>query len=189
MKVLAFNGSPRTKGNTYFLLKSVCDILEKSGIETEIINIGARSIHGCIACGKCREKGNDQCIFSDDIVNECVDKIKEADGIILGSPVYFGNMTAQMKAFIDRVGYVCRPNQLLKRKVCSSVVSVRRNGALSTFNTMNNFFTIAEAVVVSSSYWNQGVGKEIGDVNEDEEGMNTMKTLGENMTWLLNKLK
>jgi len=189
MKVLAFNGSPRSKGNTYILLKSVCDILEKNGIETEIINVGTRNIHGCIACGKCREEGNDQCIFNDDIINECVNKIKEADGIILGSPVYFAGLTGQMKSFIDRVGYICRPNQLLKRKVCSSVVAVRRNGAISTFNSMNNFFTIAEAIVVSSNYWNQGIGKAIGDVTSDEEGMDTMETLGENMAWLLNKLK
>ena len=189
MKVLAFNGSPRSYGNTYLLLKKVCDVLEDNGVETEIINVGTRNIHGCIACGKCRENDNSLCVFTDDIINECVEKIKEADGILLGSPVYLRGLTSQMKAFIDRVGYVCRPNRLLKRKVGASVVAVRRNGGIATFNAMNNFFTIAEAIVVSSSYWNQGIGKEIGDVESDSEGMETMNTLGENMAWLLNKLK
>ncbi len=188
MKVVAFNGSPRSNGNTQILLEEVCKVLNAQGIETEIIQVGTRNIHGCIACGKCRENGDNRCIFSDDIVNECVEKIIEADGILLGSPVYFAGLSAQMKAFIDRVGYVCRPNGLLKRKVGASVVAVRRDGAMSAFNSMNNFFTIAESIVVSSSYWNQGIGKEKGDVLSDEEGMNTMTTLGENMAWLLKKL-
>lgn len=185
MKIVAFNGSPRKDGNTYLLLKTVCEGLEKEGIDTEIIHVGDRNIHGCIACMKCRENGDNKCIFNDDIVNEAVGKIMDSDGIILGSPVYFADLSSQMKAFIDRVGYVCRPNKLLKRKVCASVVAVRRNGAIAAFNSMNNLFTISEAIIVGSSYWNQGIGKNIGDVENDTEGIQTMKDLASNMSWVL----
>ncbi|MCT4543063.1 MAG: flavodoxin family protein [Vallitalea sp.] len=187
MKVVAFNGSPRKNGNTYTLLKTVLEQIEKENIDTELIHVGDRNIHGCIACGMCRKKGNNRCVFDDDIVNECIEKIIEADGIILGSPVYFADLSAQMKAFIDRVGYVTRPNRLLKRKVCASVVSQRRNGAIAAFNAMNNLFTISESIIVGSDYWNQGIGKAPGDVINDVEGINVMKTLGENMAWLLKK--
>lgn len=166
MKVVAFNGSPRKEGNTYLLLKMVCAELEKEGIDTEIIHVGDRSIHGCIACAKCRDNTNNQCVFDDDIVNTAVNKIIEADGVLLGSPVYFADMSAQMKAFIDRVGYVCRPNKLMRRKVGASVAAVRRNGAIAAFNSMNNFFTISECILVGSSYWNQGIGKLAGDVEK-----------------------
>lgn len=188
MKVIAFNGSPRKDGNTYLLLKTVCDELNNANIDTEILHIGERNIHGCTACMACRKNSNNRCIFNDDIVNQAVGKIIESDAVILGSPVYFGSLTGQMKAFIDRVGYVTRPNKLLKRKVCASVAAVRRNGALEAFHSMNNLFTISEGIVVGSSYWNQGIGREIGDVLNDEEGINTMKTLGQNMAWLLNSL-
>lgn len=188
MKVVAFNGSPRKEGNTYLLLKMVCDELEKEGIETEIIQVGDRNIHGCIACGQCRKNLNNQCVFNDDVVNVAINKIIEADGILLGSPVYFADLSAQMKAFIDRVGYVCRPNKLLRRKVGASVVAVRRNGAIAAFNAMNNLFTISESIVVGSSYWNQGIGKAIGDVENDAEGIQTMKDLGQNIAWTLKQL-
>lgn len=187
MKVVAFNGSPRKNGNTYTLLQTVLEQLEKEGIETELVQVGDRSIHGCIACGMCRKNGNNKCVFDDDVINKCIEKMIEADGIILGSPVYFADLSAQMKAFIDRVGYVTRPERLLKRKVCAAVVSQRRNGAIAAFNAMNNLFTISESIVVGSSYWNQGLGKSAGDVINDEEGIDTMKTLGQNMAWLLNK--
>lgn len=188
MKVTAFNGSPRANGNTFLLLKTVCDELEKENIDTEIVQVGDRNIHGCIACMACRKNGNDQCTFNDDIVNEAVEKIIASDGILLGAPVYFGSLSAQMKAFIDRVGYITRPNKLLKRKVGASIASVRRNGALEAFHTMNNLFTISEGIVVGSSYWNQGMGKDVGDALNDTEGINTMKTLGQNMAWLLKAL-
>jgi multimeric flavodoxin WrbA len=187
MKVVAFNGSPRKNGNTYTLLKTVLDELEKEGIETELIHVGDRSIHGCIGCGMCRKNSNNKCVFNDDIVNECIDKMIDADGIILGSPVYFADLSSQMKAFIDRVGFVTRPDRLLKRKVCASVVSQRRNGSIAAFNTMNNLFTISESIVVGSSYWNQGIGGAAGDVINDHEGLEIMKTLGTNMAWLLHK--
>ena len=189
MKAIAFNGSPRKKGNTYDLLTTVLNELETRGIETELIQAGDRNIHGCIACGKCRENGNDRCVFDDDIVNASIEAIQNADALILGSPVYFGSLTAQMKAFIDRVGYVARPNKLLKGKVCASIAVARRNGALAAFNTMNNLFTISECIVIGSSYWNQGVGKALGDVQGDAEGIATMKTLAHNMADTLFALK
>ncbi len=189
MKVVAFNGSPRQNGNTSILLNTVLDELRANGIETELIHIGTRNIHGCIACGKCRELGNSRCVFSDDIINDCIGKIENADGVILGSPVYFGDMSSQMKAFIDRVGYATRAQKVLKGKICASVVAARRNGALSTFNAMNNFFTIAETIVIGSSYWNQGVGGAEGAVGEDTEGLNTMKTLGVNMANVIKAIK
>lgn len=189
MKAIAVNGSPRKQGNTYTMLKVVLGELEARGIETEIIQAGGRDIHGCIACGKCRTSDVAACVFNDDIVNESIKKIEKADALILGSPVYFGSLTAQMKAFIDRVGYVTRPHKMLKGMVCASVAVARRNGALAAFNTMNNLFTISEGIVVGSSYWNQGVGRAVGDVKDDEEGIGTMKTLGQNIADVMQKLR
>jgi multimeric flavodoxin WrbA len=189
MKAIAVNGSPRKNGNTYLMLKTVLAELEKRGIETEIIQAGDRSIHGCTACGACRNNAEPRCAFDDDIVNESIRKIAQADALILGSPVYFGGLTAQMKAFIDRVGYVTRPHKLLRGMVCASVAVARRNGALVAFNSMNNLFTISEGIVVGSSYWNQGVGRAEGDVAEDQEGMQTMITLGQNIAEVMLKLK
>lgn len=189
MKVLAVNGSPRKNGNTYQLLNVVLNELKSRGIETELIQAGGRDIHGCVACGKCRNSATPKCAFSDDIINESIEKIAAADALILGSPVYFGGITSQMKAFIDRVGYVSMGHKLLKGKVCASVAVARRNGALTAFNQMNNLFTISECIVVGSSYWNQGVGREIGDVANDAEGIGTMKTLGQNMADVLFALK
>ncbi len=189
MKAVFVNGSPRENGNTQFFLSVVMSELESRGIETELIQAGDRSIHGCTACEACRKIGKPKCAFGDDIVNESIDKIKDADALILGSPVYFGGITAQMKAFIDRVGYVSRPYKLLKGKVCASIAVARRNGALDAFNQMNNLFTISECIVVGSSYWNQGVARAIGDAEGDEEGIDTMKTLGQNIADVLLALK
>ncbi len=189
MKAIAVNGSPRKNGNTYIMLKAVLDELEKRGIETELIQAGGRDIHGCVACGYCRKSPEPRCAFSDDIINESVSKIAEADALILGSPVYFGSLTAQMKAFIDRVGYITRPHRTLKGKVCASVAVARRNGALTAFNAMNNLFTISEGIVIGSSYWNQGVGREEGEVENDAEGIQTMITLANNIADVLLALK
>lgn len=188
MKVVAFNGSPRKQGNTYTLLQVALQELEKQGFETELIQVGDRNIHGCIACGMCRKNGNNRCVFDDDVVNEAIAKMVEADGVLLGSPVYFATLSAQMKAFIDRVGYVTRPERLLKRKVCAAVVSQRRDGAISAFNSINNLFTISEAIVVGANYWNVGLGKGAGDVIHDQEGIDTIKNLADNMAWLLKKI-
>lgn len=181
MKAIAINGSPRPTGNTFYLISTVLGELELRGISTQVIQAGGRDIHGCTACGACRKSAVPRCAFDDDIINEAITAISEADILILGSPVYFGGITAQMKAFIDRVGYASRPHNLLKGKLCASVTAVRRNGALTAFNAMNNLFTICEGIVVGSSYWNQGIGREIGDVAADEEGIQTMKTLGCNI--------
>jgi len=171
------------------MLKTVLDEMEKRGIESELIQAGGRDIHGCIACGVCRKSAVPHCAFDDDIINKALKKIAEADALILGSPVYFGGLTAQMKAFIDRVGYASRPHHLLKGKVCASVAVARRNGALVAFNSMNNLFTISEGIIVGSSYWNQGVGREAGEVANDTEGIQTMVTLGQNIADVLMKLK
>jgi multimeric flavodoxin WrbA len=189
MKAVLVNGSPREKGNTYYMLSVVAKELESRGVSTRIIQAGGRDIHGCIACEACRKSGKPRCAFGDDIVNEAIEAIEQADALVLGSPVYFGSLTAQMKAFIDRVGYAGRPHKLLKGKVCASVAVARRNGALFAFNSMNNLFTIGEAIVVGSSYWNQGVGRLPGEVEKDEEGVDTMKTLGQNMADVLFALK
>ena len=189
MKAIAVNGSPRKKGNTFLLLNMVLDELKARGIETELIQAGGRDIHGCIACGKCSGFSPAKCVFDDDIVNASIRKLETADALIIGSPVYFGSLTAQTKAFIDRVGFATRPHKVLKGMVCASVTAVRRNGALTAFNAINNLFTISEAIVIGSSYWNQGIGVKIGDVMQDEEGIETMKTLGQNMADALFALK
>lgn len=189
MKAVLVNGSPRKNGNTFYMLSVVKKELEARGIKTELIQAGSRDIHGCTACGACRKSDTARCAYDDDIVNKAIETIKDADALILGSPVYFGGLTAQMKAFIDRVGYATRPHKTLKGKVCASIAVARRNGALVAFNSMNNLFTISECIVVGSSYWNQGVGRESGDVVNDEEGIATMKTLAHNMADVLFALK
>lgn len=189
MKVIALNGSPRKDGNTSLLIKEVFTELEKEGIETELIQLGGRPIHGCIACMKCGKKKNSQCALKGDSLNDHLAKMFAADGIILGSPVYFTDVTSEMKALIDRAGFVARQNgHLLRRKVGAGVVAVRRAGSVHTFDTLNHFFTINQMVVPGSDYWNMGIGLQPGDVSDDKEGMNTMRILGSNMAWLLKKL-
>ncbi len=187
MKVIAFNGSPRKNGNTQRALRMALGELEKEGIETELVNIGNDPVAPCEACGVCRKTRDGKCKITDDRVNEFVTKIAMADGVIIGSPVYYGTMNAQTKAFIDRVGYVCGASGILKRKVGAAVAVNRRAGALATFQEINNFFLIAEMIVVGSSYWNVLVGREEGDVDSDEEGKRIMGDLGRNMAWLLKR--
>jgi multimeric flavodoxin WrbA len=190
MKVVAFNGSPRADGNTAILIKKVLEQLEAAGIETEFIQIGGQMIHGCMACGTCRKIQNKQCKIVNDNANLYIQKMAEADGIILGSPTYFSMMTPELKALIDRAGYVGMSNgHLFKRKVGAAVVAVRRTGAMPTFDAINHFFLISEMIIPGSSYWNVGVGRAKGEVNDDEEGLETMETLGKNMAWLLKQLK
>lgn len=189
MKVVAFNGSPRRKGNTEILINTVFSELQKEGIETELIPLGNKIVHGCTACGKCKEIQNGKCHIKNDHLNYCIEKMIEADGIIIGSPVYFADVTTEVKALIDVAGYVTRANgHLLKRKVGAGIMAVRRGGALHTFETLNNFFLISQMIVPGSSYWNFAIGKDPGDVLNDDEGIQTMKTLGENMAWLLKKI-
>lgn len=189
MKVLALNGSPRKGGNTEILIRKVFEPLETAGIETELVQIGGKAIRGCIACRKCFDMKNGTCIIAKDPINEIIQKMIAADGIILGSPTYFTDVTAEMKALIDRAGYVTLANGgLLKHKVGAAVVAVRRGGAIQAFDTMNHFFQISQMFIVGSTYWNMAYGLEPGDVQQDSEGIDNMTNLGESMAFLLNKL-
>ncbi len=189
MKVVAFNGSARKNGNTAILTNLVLRELEKEGIETEIVQLAGKKIHGCIACMKCFENKDQRCSVTNDVLNSCVEKMIEADGIILGSPTYFANVSTELKALIDRSGMTGLANdRMFKRKVGAAVVAVRRGGATHVFNSINHFFFIEEMIVPGSVYWNMGFGLDKGEVEKDEEGINTMKVLGENMAWLLKKV-
>ena len=189
MKVAAFNGSPRREGNTAILIGEVFKVLESHGIETEMIQLGNKTVHGCTACMKCREIQDNKCHIKNDHLNFCIEKMNEADGIIIGSPVYFADVTPEVKALIDVAGYVTRSNDFtLSRKVGAAVIAVRRGGALHAFETINNFFLINQMIVPGSSYWNFAIGRNPGDVLNDSEGIQTMQTLGENMAWLLQQL-
>jgi multimeric flavodoxin WrbA len=189
LKVVAFNGSPRKKGNTAMLIRAVLEELRQEGIETEMVQLGGRKIHGCTACGECFKNKDGRCVIDNDILNECVGKMAEADGIIIGSPTYFANVSAEVKALIDRAGFVALANgHLLRRKVGAAVVAVRRAGATNVFDAINKFFFINQVVVPGSVYWNLGVGLSEEEVKDDNEGMKTMKVLGENMAWLLKRI-
>jgi len=190
MKVIAFNGSPRKDGNTAILIKEVFKVLENHGIETELIQLGNKPVHGCTACMKCKDIQDGKCHIKNDHLNICLQKMLEADGIIIGSPVYFADVTTEIKALIDVAGYVTRANGFtLKRKIGAAVIAVRRGGALHAFETINNFFLINQMIVPGSSYWNFAFGRNPGEVVNDAEGMQTMQTLGENMAWLLQQVK
>ncbi len=189
MKVVAFNGSPRKGGNTSILINHVFEALNKEGIETEFVQLGGNLIHGCMACYQCFKNKSPRCVQDDDMINSCIEKMRAGDGIILGSPTYFADITPEMKALIDRSGFVNRASGTpLKRKVGAAVIAVRRAGAVHAFDSINHFFLINEMIIAGSSYWNMGVGREVGDVQKDEEGLRTMKTLGENMAWLMKRI-
>jgi multimeric flavodoxin WrbA len=190
MKVIAFNGSARKDGNTAILIREVFKELEADRIETEMIQLAGKTIRGCIACGKCFENKNQKCVVDNDFANECIEKMIEADGIILGSPTYFADVTTETKALIDRAGFVARANSFMfKRKIGAAVVAVRRAGAIHVFDTINHFFLIGQMIIVGSSYWNMGFGLSKGEVEQDQEGLETMRTLGRNMAWLLKKIR
>ena len=190
MKVLAINGSPHEDGNTVALINMVFDELEREGIDTELLQLGGKLVRGCRVCLECVENQDNRCSIVEDPINEMIAKMMEADGIILGSPTYFSNVTTEMKALIDRAGFVSRSNRgLFKRKVGAAVVAVRRAGGLQVFNAINQFFIIGQMIIPGSSYWNLGMGLKPGDVASDEEGVRTMKDLGVNMAWLLKKLQ
>jgi len=191
MKVVAFNGSGRKDGNTYLLLKTVLDELQAEGIETELVQLAEREpIQGCVACYKCMEQKNMKCAIETDPFNEYFAKISKADGLLLGSPVYFSDVTAGMKALIERSGLVGRANgNVLRRKVGAGVVAVRRAGSNHAFSSLNFLFLISEMIIPGSSYWNMALGRSPGDVMSDSEGIQTMKTLGNNMAWLMKKIQ
>lgn len=187
MKIIAINGSPKSKGNTYHSLAIMGEELAKYGIETEIIHVGHKSIHGCIGCNKCAELKNEQCpSFPNDIVNEVVQKMRSADGIILGSPVYYSGVAGTMKCFLDRAFYVCGVNDgLLKHKIGAAISVQRRTGGSSTIDCLNHYFTISEMPIASSTYWNAMHGLAPGEVEKDEEGIQTLVNLAKNMAWLM----
>ena len=190
MKVVAFSGSARKNGNTAFLISRVLKVLEAEGIETEFVQLAGEQIHGCTACGVCFKAKSRRCKIVNDNVNLYIEKMAAADGIILGSPTYFSMMSSEMKALVDRAGFVARANgNMFRRKVGAAVVAVRKAGAMPTFDALNHFFLIGEMIVPGSSYWNIGVGLNKGDVEKDEEALQTMDTLGKNMAWLIKKLK
>ncbi|AQS58075.1 flavodoxin family protein [Desulforamulus ferrireducens] len=186
MKVVAINGSPNKQGNTYHALKLVLDELEKEGIETEIIQVGHKAISGCLACGQCIKNKNERCAITSDDVNEWIQKMKAADGILLGSPVHYSAIAGNMKSFLDRAFYVAGVNNgLFRHKVGAAVVAVRRSGGLPAFNQLNNFLNYSEMLIPTSNYWNVIHGRTPGEVLQDLEGVQIMRVLGKNMAWLL----
>ena len=189
MKVIAFNGSARKDGNTAILLNCVLEVLNGEGIETELIQLSGKKINGCRACYKCFQNKDQRCSVTDDILNECFEKILEADGIVLGSPTYFADITTEMKALIDRTGLVARANgEMFKRKIGAAVITARRGGSIHAFDSINHFFLISQMIIPGSSYWNLGFGLKKGEVENDKEAIQIMTVLGENMAWLLKKV-
>ena len=189
MKVVAFNGSARKGGNTAQLIGIVSEELKNEGIETELIELAGKKMHGCIACYGCFANQDKRCAVDNDYMNECIEKILEADGVIIGSPTYFADVTAEIKALIDRAGLVAKANgDLYARKAGAAVLAVRRGGSIHGFDTINHFFTISQMIIPGSNYWNFGIGLNPGDIDGDEEGKETMRVLGRNMAWLLKKI-
>jgi multimeric flavodoxin WrbA len=192
MKVVAFSGSARKDGNTAILVRQAFAELEKEGIETELVQLAGETIRGCTACYKCFGSKDQRCAVSSetgDVVNDCIAKMVAADGIIIASPTYFADISAEAKALVDRAGMVGRANNnLYRRKAGAAIIAVRRGGAVHAFDSINHFFLISEMIIPGSSYWNIGVGRNIGEVEQDEEGMKTMADLGKNMAWLLKKI-
>ena len=186
MKVVAFNGSPHEKGNTWHTLKLVLDELEKEGIETELIHVGGKPVRGCNGCGLCSRNKDEKCVLPGDDVNEWIQKIKCADGILIGSPVHYAGIAADMKAFLDRAFYVQGCNgRLFRHKVGAAVVAVRRSGGVTTFDQLNNYLNCSEMLLPTSNYWNVIHGARPGEVLQDVEGVQVMSLLGKNMAWLL----
>ncbi len=185
MKVIAFNGSPKAKGNTFQALSLVTGVLNEQGIETEIVHVGNKAISGCLACNGCAKNRDEKCVIKDD-VNSWIAKIKDADGILLGAPVHFASVPGNMKSFLDRAFYVAaRNNSMFRNKVAASLVTVRRSGGLPAFTQLNNFINYAEMIMPASNYWNVIYGTKPGDILEDAEGIQIMKILGENMAYTL----
>ncbi len=189
MKAIAFNGSPRRGGNTEYLLKKVLEPIAEAGIETELVQIGGLQLRGCIGCYKCRENKDKKCAITEDRMNEFIAKMIEADAIILGSPTYFAGMTSDMKALIDRSGFVAGGNgRMFSRKIGAAVAVHRRGGAINVQDGINHMFLINRMIIPGSTYWNFGVGLKKGDVANDEEALANMKDLGETIAWLIKSL-
>lgn len=183
MKVLLINGSPRVNGNTAIALNEMVKVFQEEGIESEVIQIGQKDIRGCIACGSCYKTG--KCVFND-VVNECAVKFEESDGLVIASPVYYASANGTLISFLDRLFYSSHFDKCMK--VGASVTIARRGGCSATFDELNKYFTINSMPVASSQYWNSVHGAKIGEANEDLEGLQTMRTLARNMSFLMKSI-
>jgi multimeric flavodoxin WrbA len=188
MKVIAFNGSPHKDGNTYRLIRHTLDPIEKAGIETELVQVGGKKVHPCTACFKCFENTDRQCVLDNDLVNECITKMADADAIIIATPTYFAGVTPEIKAFMDRAFFVGKANgDMFRQKLGAAIAAERRSGAVCAVDTINHYFGISGMFSTGSRYWNNAKGMNPGDVEADEEGIDTMKQLGENIVWFIKK--
>ncbi|KDR95836.1 Multimeric flavodoxin WrbA [Peptoclostridium litorale DSM 5388] len=186
MKVVAFNGSPNKEGNTYHAIRIAAEQLEKEGMEVEIVHVGNKAVRGCMACGGCIKNRDEKCVLAGDDVNEWIQKMKDADGIIIGSPVHYSAIGGTMKSFLDRAFYVAGVNGgMLRGKVGAAVVAVRRSGGLPTFSQLNNYINYSEMIMPTSNYWNVIHGTRPGEALQDEEGVQIMRVLGKNMAYAL----
>lgn len=186
MKVVAINGSPHKDGNTYQALRVIGSKLEENGIEFEIIHVGHKAVRGCTGCGTCRKMQNEQCVHTTDPVNEWIQQMKNADGIIISSPVYYSGVAGTMKSFLDRVFYVSGSNgNFFRHKVGAAVIAVRRTGGSSTLDTLNHYLAYSEMMLATSNYWNVIHGTAPGEALQDGEGVQIMEVLGNNMAWQL----
>jgi len=189
MNVVAFNCSPNEEGNTFKALSRVTKVLGSEDIDTEIVQVAQKPIYGCRSCFVCSKIKEGFCVIDSDILNTCLKKMYEADGVLIGSPVYFGSVTMQAKALIDRTGLCAMAGgYLLKRKVCAGVIAVRRQGAVTALNQINNLFMLNQSIIVCSDYWNMGIGHMDNAIEKDDEGLNTLDLLGQNMAWLIKKI-
>ncbi|MDR1703814.1 MAG: flavodoxin family protein [Clostridiales bacterium] len=188
MNVLAINGSPRADGNTAHMLRTVLDVCAEAGLDTELYQAGGRPVRGCAACGKCSEHPG-RCEF-DDWVNGLYQKMKAAGAIVIGSPTYYSDLTAETKALIDRCGFLSgSEGRSLSRKIGAAVSAVRRAGGIHTLDSIQHFFLINDMIVPGSTYWNMSLSLQPGDYDRDEEGVGTMRRLGENIVWLVQRLQ
>lgn len=189
MRVLGINGSPRRDGNTAVMVGWVLDELQTLGVETEIYHLAGKPLRGCIDCRRCFTNQDQRCNMRGDALNDVIERIMAADGVVIGAPTYFANVPAEVKALIERVGMVATANNhMLKRKVGAAAVSARRGGAIDTFTAINHLFLHAEMIVPGSCYWNMGYAPNGRDIDQDAEAERTMRTLGQNMFWLLERI-
>ncbi len=186
MNVLAINGSPRIKGNTNIALDFIANELTSEGIDTDILQLGTNVIKCCMACGVCGKMQNERCTIDDDIVNDAIQMMKNADAIIFGSPVHFAGISSNLKAFMDRVFYVSSKNNgLFRHKVGGAIAVTRRSAGVVTFNSITNYLLFAEMIIPAGNYWNVVYGRDIGEVEQDIEGLQTLKTFAKNMAWIM----
>lgn len=186
MKVLLINGSPRRQGNTHMALSEIARQLNELGIDTEIAWIGTKPVRGCIACGTCSKRGNGQCVFNDDICNEMIQKVNEADGLVVGSPTYYAQPAGQLLCLLQRMFYA--GGKSFQNKPAAAVIVCRRGGATAAMQTLQMPFQMTNMPIVSSQYWNIAYGRNPGEVSQDAEGLQTMRTLARNMAWMLRSL-